>query len=180
MDIDSLDYNIKLNDEQTVPDIEDQAKKQNNQNLYSQNEEQYTRSSSVAEPTSNFDLKSAGNPIMCIVTFAFKFLALLAYLFLNAIVGDKIYTFIIVLVISCIDFWAVKNLTARFLVGLKWWNEFDENGNEIWLYSSMPANWKPHKVDKTIFWISQITITLIFLFFLIIKILSLSVFWNQM
>mmetsp|Transcript_3199 Transcript_3199/g.296 ORF Transcript_3199/g.296 Transcript_3199/m.296 type:complete len:92 (+) Transcript_3199:267-542(+) len=91
---------------------------------------------------------------MCFVTFIFKALAMFCYFFLNAVIDDSIFTFIIVLILSCFDFWAVKNLTARFLVGLKWWNEFDEDGKEIWLYESMPVNWEAHNVDKTIFWSS--------------------------
>ena len=34
-------------------------------------------------------------------------------------------TFIIVVVLSAFDFWTVKNVTGRLLVGLRWWNDFD-------------------------------------------------------
>lgn len=30
-------------------------------------------------------------------------------------VDDKVYTFVMVLVLACMDFWVVKNVTARYL-----------------------------------------------------------------
>lgn len=50
--------------------------------------------------------------------FKFRFLNFSnfnSYLFLNAMVDDKVYTFVMVLVLACMDFWVVKNVTARYL-----------------------------------------------------------------
>jgi len=30
---------------------------------------------------------------------------------------------------AALDFWIVKNLAGRLLVGLRWWIDFDENGD---------------------------------------------------
>jgi hypothetical protein len=37
-------------------------------------------------------------------------------------------TFILVTVLGAVDFWVVKNVTGRLLVGLRWWSDFDERG----------------------------------------------------
>jgi len=29
---------------------------------------------------------------------------------------------------AAMDFWIVKNISGRFLVGLKWWIDFSEDG----------------------------------------------------
>jgi hypothetical protein len=34
-----------------------------------------------------------------------------------------------VVVAAAIDFWFVKNISGRFLVGLKWWIDFSEDGD---------------------------------------------------
>jgi len=34
----------------------------------------------------------------------------------------------IVVVSAAVDFWIVKNLAGRLLVGLRWWIDFDEQG----------------------------------------------------
>jgi len=33
-----------------------------------------------------------------------------------------------VILAAAVDFWIVKNLNGRLLVGLRWWIDFDESG----------------------------------------------------
>ena len=40
----------------------------------------------------------------------------------------------IVIIAAAVDFWIVKNLAGRLLVGLRWWIDFDENGEEAWKF----------------------------------------------
>lgn len=35
---------------------------------------------------------------------------------------SNVIIFIFVLIISALDFWTVKNVTGRLLVGLRWWS----------------------------------------------------------
>ena len=37
--------------------------------------------------------------------------------------------FIMGTIFSALDFWVVKNVTGRLLVGLRWWSGYDEKGN---------------------------------------------------
>lgn len=41
---------------------------------------------------------------------------------------------VIVVIMAAIDFWIVKNVSGRLLVGLRWWIDFDENGEEQWKF----------------------------------------------
>lgn len=34
----------------------------------------------------------------------------------------------LVIIVAAIDFWVTKNLAGRLLVGLRWWVDFDEQG----------------------------------------------------
>ena len=34
------------------------------------------------------------------------------------------------------DFWTVKNITGRLLVGLRWWNKVNEDGTSEWVFES--------------------------------------------
>ena len=43
---------------------------------------------------------------------------------LNWFTNDTILIFIVVLIFSAFDFWTVKNITGRKLVGLRWWSDF--------------------------------------------------------
>jgi hypothetical protein len=31
--------------------------------------------------------------------------------------------------LAALDFWVVKNVSGRILVGLRWWNEINDEGN---------------------------------------------------
>jgi hypothetical protein len=42
----------------------------------------------------------------------------------------------------------------RFLVGLRWWTEIDDNGKETWMFESQEVGWTANNVDSTIFWVS--------------------------
>lgn len=38
------------------------------------------------------------------------------------------------------DFWTVKNVTGRLMVGLRWWNYVDDNGQSHWVFESRKVN----------------------------------------
>jgi hypothetical protein len=48
----------------------------------------------------------------------------------------SVLTFILVLILSALDFWVVKNISGRLLVGLRWRNEYDQNEKEVWVFES--------------------------------------------
>jgi len=60
------------------------------------------------------------------------------------------------------DFWTVKNISGRLLVGLRWWNEINEDGTNSWLFESK---------DVCIIYIRNLV-----LLFLLILLPNLSVF----
>jgi hypothetical protein len=51
--------------------------------------------------------------------------------------------FVITVLLEALDFWVVKNVSGRILVGLRWWNEVTEQGESIWRYESLPQEVKP-------------------------------------
>jgi hypothetical protein len=50
--------------------------------------------------------------------------------------SPDVITFITVMVLSSLDFWTVKNVSGRLLVGLRWWSDYDEKGEQIWRFES--------------------------------------------
>lgn len=45
--------------------------------------------------------------------------------------------FVVCIVFISFDFWVVKNVSGRILVGLRWWNETDEQGETHWHFESL-------------------------------------------
>jgi len=49
---------------------------------------------------------------------------------------DPLLSFVMIILFTAFDFWVVKNITGRLLVGLKWYSECKEDGSEVWLFES--------------------------------------------
>lgn len=43
----------------------------------------------------------------------------------------------ITVLLAALDFWVVKNVSGRILVGLRWWNEIDDNGESVWRFECL-------------------------------------------
>lgn len=118
-----------------------------NNSFYSSNS---TNISSATPANQGFDIgffATANHPIACLFHVLFKGASLFSYvqvtmlnifrfLFLNWFLGNEILAFMSIILFAAFDFWAVKNVTGRILVGLRWWSELDENGNEKWIFES--------------------------------------------
>jgi len=90
----------------------------------------------------------------------FRFFALFVYLFGGLFVSSFVTKFIFILLLLSADFWTVKNISGRLLVGLRWWNQVDETGKSTWIFESRsqkslqmnPISMK----ESTIFWVTLV------------------------
>jgi len=62
-----------------------------------------------------------------------------SYFFLP-IVFPKALSYIVVLMMTALDFWITKNIVGRKLVKMRWWYIIDNEGNERWHYESKGNN----------------------------------------
>ncbi|KAF7722286.1 Golgi apparatus membrane protein TVP23 A [Apophysomyces ossiformis] len=53
--------------------------------------------------------------------------------------------FVITILLLAFDFWTVKNVSGRLLVGLRWWNEIQEDGSNRWVFESANVSFKKTK-----------------------------------
>ena len=78
-------------------------------------------------------IAEASHPGVALLHVALKIIIVFLYLVLPLITtAFSQMTFIIIL--GAIDFWIVKNLAGRLLVGLRWWIDFNEDGEEQWKF----------------------------------------------
>jgi len=112
---------------------------------------------------------------------SFRFMAIILYFFSGVISLSYVSTFIIVLLLLSADFWTVKNISGRLLVGLRWWNQVDEEGQSKWIFESRsqkslarnPINTK----EKTIFWATLFICPILWALLLISAFVSLGWRW---
>eukprot|EP00795_Rhopilema_esculentum_P009040 gene9040-16683_t len=76
------------------------------------------------------------HPIAAFFHLLFRVLAIVAYLICGLFSDSFITSFVIIVLLLSFDFWTVKNITGRILVGLRWWNYVDEDGNSKWIFES--------------------------------------------
>lgn len=76
------------------------------------------------------------HPVALIFHFLFRTAAVFVYLFGALFSSNHILISVITIVLLAFDFWTVKNVTGRLLVGLRWWNEIKEDGSNQWLFES--------------------------------------------
>lgn len=50
--------------------------------------------------------------------------------------NNSVLVFMIVIFLLAFDFWTVKNISGRLLVGLRWWNETSADGKTTWIFES--------------------------------------------
>lgn len=51
--------------------------------------------------------------------------------------SNFVIIFVITVFLSALDFWVVKNVSGRILVGLRWWNEINDLGESVWKFESL-------------------------------------------
>jgi hypothetical protein len=64
--------------------------------------------------------------------------------------------FIITVILLSVDFYYLKNIAGRRLVGLRWWNEVNhQSGETHWVFESAdPDSWSQNATDRRFFWLA--------------------------
>lgn len=84
----------------------------------------------------NFFLFSFRHPFAAFFHILFRLTAVVFYFIFNLVTNSFITGFVIIVLLLSFDFWVVKNVTGRLLVGLRWWNYVDEDGNSQWMFEA--------------------------------------------
>ncbi|KAM4623280.1 Golgi apparatus membrane protein TVP23 homolog B [Polymixia lowei] len=84
----------------------------------------------------------------------------------------------IILLLSC-DFWTVKNITGRLMVGLRWWNQVDDDGQNHWVFESRKGTAKQQSSDSEsrIFWLGLIVCPILWVVFFFSTLFSFKIKW---
>jgi len=100
-------------------------------------------------------MEQYSHPMVALFTVVFKFSAIAFYIvypwFFSAYFT---ILFAVTVLLLALDFWTVKNVSGRLLVGLRWWNEINEDGESMWHYESLDQQGMPvlNQKDSWLFW----------------------------
>lgn len=157
--------------------LEENNKNQSNQN----NQSNQSNQTSALKDTLLLLKKlscSSKNPIVGGFTIGFKILTMIIYILTSSYLFGSLFSFstrfVVIILLVAIDFWIVKNISGRILVGLRYWNQIDENGESHWKFESKDDRNSIDSIDSMIFWVSLFTWPVFWLISTIIAIISLS------
>ncbi|XP_078237444.1 Golgi apparatus membrane protein TVP23 homolog A isoform X1 [Pogona vitticeps] len=120
------------------------------------------------------------HPLATFFHLFFRVSAILAYLLCDWFSQSFVACFVIILLLLSFDFWSVKNVTGRLLVGLRWWNQIDEDGKSHWVYEAKKvpcAGPAPTEAEARIFWLGLIICPVIWTLFFFSTLFSLKLKW---
>ncbi|ESO83960.1 hypothetical protein LOTGIDRAFT_108171 [Lottia gigantea] len=123
--------------------------------------------------------KKLKHPIAVLFHLCFRTAALLTYLLCGWFSTSEITIFVVIIVLLSMDFWTVKNITGRLLVGLRWWNYVDDEGHSKWVFESRKGKnqHKTSSVESRIFWLGLIVPEIIWIVFFFVTIFTLKIVW---
>ena len=91
----------------------------------------------------------------------------------------SVLIFIITILLLAADFYYLKNIAGRRLVGLRWWNEVDtQTGSSQWVFeSSDPAVKIINATDSRFFWMALYVQPLLWIALAILAVVKLEFIW---
>lgn len=109
-------------------------------------------------------LKESSHPIALLFYIFFRLAPIFTYLFGSLILSlvtknsRFILHFIMLILLVSADFWNLKNISGRLLVGLRWWNEANikQGSSEfenVWVFESADPNRYINPIDSKVFWL---------------------------
>lgn len=121
-------------------------------------------------------ISQANHPILCVVTICFKLSALVSFILLDLFLSSTALVYLVVILIASFDFWTTKNVSGRLLVGLRWWNEVREDGQEVWIFESKNEI-KDGNADTRVFWTCLWTAPIVWAVLVIWDLIRLKFVW---
>lgn len=76
------------------------------------------------------------HPYVTFFHLAFRGASVIVYMLCGWFSDSFIASFVTVVLFLSMDFWTVKNITGRLMVGLRWWNYVDDDGKSHWVFES--------------------------------------------
>lgn len=92
------------------------------------------------------------HPVCAFFHLFFKTMAVLTYLFGGVVSGSFVNNFVLCVLLLAFDFWTVKNVSGRLMVGLRWWSETQDDGNTVWRYEAQEEGLNSTQLDVLVFW----------------------------
>ena len=117
---------------------------------------------------------SSKHPISALFHLLFKAAALFFYVFASWFTESFIFTFVLCIILLAFDFWTVKNISGRLLVGLRWWSYVKPDGTNEWIFESLEDMAEISAFDSRLFWWGLYLTPVLWVLLLVLGVLRLK------
>jgi len=122
-------------------------------------------------------IRQSKHPTAAVFHYLFKVLAIVLYMFGTWFSSNFVFIFVLCVLCLAFDFWTVKNVSGRLLVGLRWWNNVKEDGTTEWRFESLEDMTEVSSADSRLFWLGMYGAPLAWLVVFIVDLLKLNFQW---
>jgi len=132
-----------------------------------------------ATPQGSLSWRLSSHPITLLCFLGFRISSLLVYLFGLLFTSNFVLIFIVTILLLATDFYYLKNIAGRRLVGLRWWNEVDpQSGDSHWVFESSDPATKPiNATDSRFFWLAIYAQPLLWVALAVVAIVRFEFIW---
>ncbi|KAI0793437.1 hypothetical protein C8Q75DRAFT_750187 [Abortiporus biennis] len=118
--------------------------------------------------------RQSAHPVALFFLYFFRTAAIAVYLLCGFFTSNYVLSTVVVVVLLAMDFWNARNVAGRTLVGLRYWNQVDDDGESYWVFESRDPSRPANPIDSKMFWIALYSFPFLWLALLIVSILKLS------
>ncbi|KAJ7460564.1 Golgi apparatus membrane protein TVP23 [Mycena latifolia] len=133
--------------------------------------EQMATTESDAEAGIAGIFRQSAHPLALFFLFFFRTAAIAVYLLSGFFTDNYVLSAVCVVVLLAMDFWNCRNVAGRTLVGLRFWNQVDEDGESFWVFESREPSRPANAIDSRMFWIAVYVFPLLWVALFIVSLL---------
>ncbi|KAG9128445.1 Golgi apparatus membrane protein tvp23 [Ceratobasidium sp. 392] len=158
-----------------VPDNQRSGAQREQVVLTPTNRAQQSASSSDLEAGLGGILKQSSHPMVLFVLYLLRIAAITVYILCGFFTDNYVLSTVIVVVLLAMDFWNCRNVAGRRLVGLRFWNQVDEDGESYWVFESRDPLRPANPIDSKMFWTALYVFPVLWIFLFIVSILKFNI-----
>uniref|UniRef100_A0A7S1EU47 Golgi apparatus membrane protein TVP23 homolog n=1 Tax=Timspurckia oligopyrenoides TaxID=708627 RepID=A0A7S1EU47_9RHOD len=121
--------------------------------------------------------RASSHPTVAVFHVFFKICAITSYLLLGLFTHSFVFQFVITVTMLAFDFWTVKNVSGRLMVGLRWWSDVNEDGSTSWRFETLEDPASVSTADHRIFWWSMYVTPIVWVTLGVVSVLKFNLSW---
>jgi len=119
--------------------------------------------------------QQSSHPVALLFLYLFRTTAIAVYIFCGFFTDNYVLSIVAVVLLLAMDFWTCRNVSGRTLVGLRFWNQVDEDGDSYWVFESRDPSRPANPIDSKMFWTALYVYPVLWVLLLVVSILKLNI-----